>query len=110
MTAKERNVLTVLEVVLEAMARGIKFIRVDLYRSDIRKFQITEEGLLPPLISLEGLGESAAQNIAATREDYEFTSIEDLVNKARISKAVIEVMKEHGVLKGLPEKNQLSLF
>jgi|LSQX01.1.fsa_nt_gb DNA polymerase-3 subunit alpha (Gram-positive type) len=109
-TAKERNTLTVLEVVLEAMVRGIKFIRVDLYRSDIRKFQITEEGLLPPLISLVGLGESAAQNIAATREEYEFTSIEDLANKARISKIVIEVMKEHGVLKGLPEKNQLSLF
>lgn len=63
---------------------------------------------MPPLISLVGLGESAAQNIAATREEYEFTSIEDLANKARISKIVIEVMKEHGVLKGLPEKNQLS--
>lgn len=110
LSAKERNVLTVLEVVLEAMARGIKFTRVDLYHSDIRKFQITEEGLLPPLISLEGLGESAAQNIAASREDYEFTSIEDLINKTRISKSVVEVMKEHGVLSGLPEKNQLSLF
>lgn len=110
LTAKERNVLIILEVVLEAMARGIRFTRVDLYRSDIRRFQITEEGLLPPLISLEGLGESAAQNIAASREGYEFTSIEDLVNKTRISKAVVEVMKEHGVLKGLPEKNQLSLF
>lgn len=110
LTAKEKSVLTILEIVIEAMVRGIKFTNVDLYKSDVTKFHITEDGLLPPLISLQGLGENAAQSIAATREENEFTSIEDLVNRTRISKTVVEVMKEHGTLKGMPEKNQLSLF
>ncbi|MFW6035758.1 MAG: PolC-type DNA polymerase III [Halothermotrichaceae bacterium] len=110
MTAKEKGTLTIIQIALEAMARDINFIQVDLYNSDIKKFKVTEKGLLPPLISLEGLGSSAAQNIAATREDYEFSSIEDLVNKTSISKTVVEIMKKHGTLAGMPEKNQLSLF
>ncbi|MFP4660967.1 MAG: PolC-type DNA polymerase III [Halanaerobiales bacterium] len=110
LTAKEKNVLTILEIVIEAMVRGIKFANVDIYKSAVNIFKITEEGLLPPLISLQGLGESAAQSIAATREECGFTSIEDLVNRTRISKTVVEVMKEHGTLDGMPEKNQLSLF
>ena len=110
LTAKEKNVLTILEIVMEALARGIKFTIVDLYRSAVDKFQITEEGLLPPLISLEGLGNSAAASIAATREEVPFSSIEDLVNRTRVSKTVVEIMQNHGTLAGLPEKNQLSLF
>ncbi|MDI3547173.1 MAG: polymerase subunit alpha, Gram-positive type [Halanaerobiales bacterium] len=110
LTAKEKGVLTILEIVIEAMARGIKFTTVDLYRSDAYRFKITDDGLLPPLVSLEGLGNSAAASIAATREEGEFTSIEDLVNRTRISKTVVEIMQKHGTLEGLPEKNQLSLF
>jgi DNA polymerase-3 subunit alpha (Gram-positive type) len=56
------------------------------------------------------LGKSAASQIAATREENVFTSIEDLVNQTGISKTVTEVLKEHGSLEGLPERNQLSLF
>ncbi len=110
LTAKEKNVLTILEIAIEAMVRGIKFTNVNLYKSEVNIFTITDDGLLPPLISLQGLGESAAQSIAATREDCEYTSIEDLQNRTRISKTVVEVMKEHGTLNGMPEKNQLSLF
>lgn len=110
LTAKEKNVMILLEIAVEAVARGIKFTKVDLYNSDAAIFKITKEGLLPPLISLQGLGSSAAQNIAATREEGEFLSIEDLVNRTRISKTVVEIMQQHGTLHGLPEKNQLSLF
>ncbi|MEJ6951526.1 PolC-type DNA polymerase III [Natronospora cellulosivora (SeqCode)] len=110
MTAKEKGVYTILEIVIEAMARGIKFTTVDLYQSEVKHFKITDKGLLPPLTSLEGLGESAAQNIVISREESDFTSIEELVNRTRISKTVVEVMKEHGTLNGMPDKNQLSLF
>ncbi|WP_027338737.1 PolC-type DNA polymerase III [Halonatronum saccharophilum] len=110
-TAKDKNTLTVLEIVLEAMARGIEFTKVDIYKSKAKEFQIDENGLLlPPLISLQGLGDSAAQNLVEVRKGKEFTSIEDLSNQASLSKTVIEVMKEHGSLDGLPETNQLSLF
>ncbi|AZO95545.1 PolC-type DNA polymerase III [Halocella sp. SP3-1] len=110
LTAKEKGTLTILEIVTEALARGIVFTTVDIYKSDLKKFIITDKGLLPPLISLDGLGISAAESIAVSREEGSFTSIEDLVNKTRISKTVVEVMKEHGTLAELPEKNQLSLF
>ncbi|MFO7819212.1 MAG: PolC-type DNA polymerase III [Halanaerobacter sp.] len=108
-TAKDKRTLRVLRIVVEALARGISFCPVDIYESQINRFQITEEGLRPPLISLDGLGTRAAENIVDKREE-EFTSIEDLSNQASLSKTVIEVMREHGCLDDLPETNQLSLF
>nr|WP_320409051.1 hypothetical protein [Candidatus Frackibacter sp. WG12] len=109
-TQKDKNTLTVLEIVIEAMQRGIEFTNVHLYDSKINEFKITDEGLRPPLITLQGLGSSAAESIIQARNEEKFTSIEDLSNRASVSKTVIEVMKEHGCLEGLPETNQLSLF
>ncbi|MCK8823507.1 PolC-type DNA polymerase III [Fuchsiella alkaliacetigena] len=110
-TQKEKNTLKVLEIVIEAMLRGVEFTTVDLYQSSAHEFQINEEGLLlPPLITLQGLGESAAQSIIEARNQGEFTSIENLSNRAGLSKTVIEVLKEHGCLEGLPATNQLSMF
>lgn len=110
MTQKEKNVLTILEVANEMYARGINFLPVDLYKSDASKFQITPEGIRPPLNALQGLGTAAAQNIVEAREKGEFMSRDDLRIKAKISKAVIEILQQQGCLDGLPESNQLSLF
>ncbi|MFW6238776.1 MAG: hypothetical protein ACOC5A_06040, partial [Halanaerobiales bacterium] len=111
LTAKDKNVLTNLEIVIEAMSRGIEFSRVNLYNSDINNFCLQDDGsLLPPLICLEGLGSSAAMKIATSREKGKYKSIEDLINRTSISKNVVEAMREHGVLEGMPEENQLSLF
>lgn len=109
-TQKEKNLDTILEMVLEAMLRGIKFLRVDIYQSHPHKFTITADGLLPPLASLQGLGENAANYIATAREETEFVSIEDLKSRARLSSAVIEVLQKHGCLKGMTETDQLGLF
>ena len=110
LTAKDKETITILEVVIEAMHRGVEFGKVDLYNSKKDKFILRDEKLVPPLICLEGLGSSAAESIIEARAKGEFISIEDLTNRTRLSKTVIEKMKEHGTLKGLPEKNQLSLF
>jgi DNA polymerase III subunit alpha, Gram-positive type len=109
-TQREKNMETILELVLEAMLRGILFLRVDIYRSNPNKFIITPEGLLPPLASLQGLGDNAANSLAAARAEGEFLSIEDLKNRARLSSTVIEVLQTHGCLKGMTESDQLSLF
>ncbi|GAB6098853.1 PolC-type DNA polymerase III [Halanaerocella petrolearia] len=110
-TAKDNNTRTVLEIVVESLARGIEFLPVDIYESKAYEFRLTEEGLLlPPLISLDGIGKSAAQNIVDAREEGEFTSIENLKNRAGASKTVIEALRLHGSLEGMPETNQLSLF
>ncbi len=109
-TQKEKNLETILDMVLEAILRGIRFLRVDIYKSDPQRFLITPDGLLPPLASLQGLGENAARYLAAAREEGEFISIEDLKSRARISSAVIEVLQKHGCLEGMSESDQLALF
>jgi DNA polymerase-3 subunit alpha (Gram-positive type) len=110
MTQKEKNVLTILEVGNEMYARGIRFLPVDLYKSDPTRFQIESEGIRPPLNSLQGLGTAAAQSIVDARKSGKFTSIDDLRIKSKVSKTVIEILQNHGCLEGMPESNQISLF
>lgn len=109
-TAKEKNLITVLEVAYEMYKRGFKFAKVDLYKSDDRKFLLTEDGILPPLMGLAGLGANAAANIKAEREISEFISIEDIIKRAKVTKTVIEVMETHGCLKNMDRTNQISIF
>ncbi len=109
-TQKEKNVLTILEVANEMYARGIKFLPVDLYKSDAAKFQIVSGGIRPPLNALQGLGLAAAQNIVEARKTGEFISLEELRIKAKISKAIIEILQQSGCLDGLPQSSQISLF
>lgn len=109
-TAKERNLLTVLEVVLEMYCRGYNFENVDLYKSHSDKFLIGENGIIPPLKTINGVGETASRNIAKEREKGEFISIEDFATRTKVSKTVIEALKEHNCFEGLPESNQINLF
>lgn len=109
-TTKEKNLMTLLESVYEMYLRGIKLLPVDLYKSAAGKFLVTAEGILPPLGSLQGVGVNAAQNIVNARLESSFISMDDLRERAKVSKTVIEIMKNHGCLSGLPESNQLSLF
>lgn len=109
-TTKEKNRLVVLELVREFYKRGLKFVPMDLYNSNGFKFDVTENGLLPPLCAVQGLGESATKNIIETRKEGEFDTIEQLVERTKISKTVVEILKKNGVLKGIPDTNQLSLF
>lgn len=110
-TAKEKNILTVLEVAMEMYARGYKIKPVDLYRSHSDVFEVAEDGgLLPPLKCLDGLGENAAKRIVEERERSKFISKEDLMKRAGVSKTTIEVLSNHGCLADLPDSNQMNLF
>ncbi|MCG0238010.1 MAG: PolC-type DNA polymerase III [Firmicutes bacterium] len=106
---KEKEALVEYEVVLEALLRGIRFLPVDLWRSDAVRFTIEgDKTLRCPFISLPGLGEAAARAIVQAREEAPFQSVEDLRNRARLNKTVMELLQAHGCLKDLPEGNQLS--
>ncbi len=107
---KEKNMLTILELAVEMYCRNIKLLKVNLWESDATRFQVTPQGILPPFSSLQGLGKSAAANIAKLRDQGVINSVQDLQAQAKLSKTVIEVLTQHGCLKGLPDKNQLSLF
>ena len=101
---------TILEVVQEALTRGVRFLPVDIHRSHPSRFQIVDGALLPPLVALQGVGGQAAWAIAAARDEAEFTSVEDLRVRARVSRTVIDALRQAGALDGLPEGAQLTLF
>lgn len=109
-TTKEKNLMTVLEIALEMCERGFHFQKVDLYRSQASEFIIDGNSLIPPFDAIPGLGTNVAKAIVAAREEGEFLSKEDLQQRGRVSKTLIEYMDQLGCLEGLPDANQLSLF
>ena len=109
-SAKEKNMIPILEMGLEMTARGFSFKGIDLYRSDATKFTIDGDSLIPPFSAVPGIGANAARNIAQARDEGEFLSIEDFQTRAKASKTVVEILSGYGCFRGLPESNQLSLF
>ncbi|MGI6174902.1 MAG: PolC-type DNA polymerase III [Christensenellales bacterium] len=107
---KEKNMLTVLEVIHEMHARGLSFLPVDIYRSHATRFLIEEDGLRPPLCAMPGLGLSVAEKIVDAREKQKFLSREDLRERGSVSKTIMELLSAGGCLGDLPETNQLSLL
>ncbi len=109
-TARDKDTATCLELVLEMNLRGIKFLPVDLYKSDVRRFLIEDGNIRCPFISLPGLGESVAVTIAEARKEGQFLSVEDLKKRGKAGSAVVDMLRAHGALDGLTETNQISMF
>ena len=109
-SAKEEAAYATLQIVNEMLARGIKVLPVDLYRSDAKKFLVEDGKIRLPFLSLGGVGESAANSLAEARSKGKYLSIEDLRARSKVSKSVIETLAGAGVLAGLPESSQMTLF
>ncbi|WP_443935699.1 PolC-type DNA polymerase III [Phascolarctobacterium faecium] len=108
---RDKDTVTYLELVIEMLARGFEMERIDLYKSHPTRFTVTEKGLRPPLAALGGIGVTAAQSISEAREiGHPFISQEDLRVRAKVGKAVVEKLAEHGALGDLPETDQIDLF
>ena len=107
---KEQQSVAVLQLVNECYARGIKFLPINLKKSDHKAFLPENGSIRLPFSSLSGLGENAAQNIIDAREKEDFFSIEDLQIRAKLSGSVIDILRKNGVLDGLSDTDQLSLF
>ena len=110
-TAKDKDMYSTLEIVLEMYERGIKFLPIDLYESDATKFIMEEDGIRPPLNSIAGLGNVAALNIQnAQQKEGKFMSVEELKIRAGVGKSAVELLEKAGCLKGMTLSNQMSLF
>ena len=107
---KDKDLYPILELVLEMYERGFKFLPVDLYESDATKFKIENDGIRPPLNSVPGLGTVAALSIQAAREEEKFMCIDDLMQRGKVGKSVVEVLGKAGCLEGMTQSNQMSLF
>ena len=115
LSKKEQDTLRDMKIVQEFYARGFEFLKIDLYQSDAIKFQVVEDKLLPPFSVIEGMGGIAAEALAVaahaeTERGEKFLSKDDIRQKAKVSQTVLDTMAELGLLGGLPESNQLSLF
>ena len=110
-TAKDDDLFTTLEVCYEFYLRGFTFAPIDLYRSHATRFVIEDGKLLPPFVSVSGLGETAAWDIMDGREGKEFLSIEEFsLACPKVSKTHIENLKAAGAFGDLPETSQITLF
>ncbi|MEG1585223.1 MAG: PolC-type DNA polymerase III, partial [Anaerovorax sp.] len=109
-TKKEEDEVIVLEVVYEMYARGYEFMQAELGVSKATKFMVKEGKVLLPFVALTGVGENAAKAIAEEYEKRPFETIEEIRNRAKANKTAIEALRIHGVLKGIPESDQLCLF
>lgn len=109
-TAVEKGNATVIEVAAEMYLRGLSFLPIDLEKSDASQFLMVDGKLLPPFNCIPALGDAVAKEIVLARQDHPFTSKEDLKKRGKVSQSIIDTLDSMGVLKGLPEEEQMSLF
>lgn len=110
-TNKESAVHDCLHMALEMTARGFQFAPIDLNESDAMYFKVKDDHTIyPPFRTIEGLGDTVAKNIVEEREKQPFLSVEDLQKRAKVSGTLIEKMRAMGILDGMDESSQLSLF
>ena len=110
-TAKDDDLITSLQVVLEAKARGIKFLPVDILKSDSKTFTIEgglKDGALRiPFAAVDGLGPAAAENIVQKRTEKTFTSIEDVNKRTKLNQTLLEEFRNMGAFGSLPEEDPI---
>lgn len=109
-TAKDDAEYANLQIINEMLARGIEVLPVDIYKSEAKMFVIEGNKIRLPFSSLSGVGDAAAEVLAESGKKGEYLSIEDLQSRTKISKSVIETLREVGALSSLPESSQLTLF
>lgn len=107
---KEEDMLKDMKLVQEMYARGFEFEPIDLYRVAAHKFQIFGNKLMPALSTIEGMGDKAADAVVDAALDGPFLSKDDLRERSKASKTVVDLMDDLGILGDIPESNQISLF
>lgn len=110
LSKKEQDTYKDMKSVQEMYARGYEFWQVDVYRAEASHFQIIDGKLMPALSTIEGLGEKAAEAVVEAAKDGKFLSKDDFRQRTKVSKTVIDLMSDMGILGDLPESNQLSMF
>ena len=110
LTNKEQDTLKDMRIVQEMYARGYEFMPLDIFRAHSRNFQIFDGKIMPSLSSIDGLGEKAADAIMEAAKDGPFLSKDDFRIRTKVSKTVIELMSDLGLLGDIPESNQISIF
>ena len=109
-TAKENSTYSILQILNEMLSRGVELLPIDLYHSDATRYLVEEGKIRLPFNALPGVGETAAISIKEAAAEGAFLSWDDLQARASVSKTVVEALADVGVLEGIPESMQMSLF
>ena len=110
LSKKEQDTYKDMRIVQEMYAREFEFLPIDLYKAKAHHFQIIDNKLMPSISTIDGLGDKAADAVVEAAKDGKFLSRDDFRQRTKVSKTVIDLMVDLGILSDLPESNQLSLF
>ena len=110
LSKKDQDTLKDMKNVLEMYARGFDFLPIDIYKSKASKFQIVGDKLRPPFNTIDGMGDKAAEAMEIAAKDGPYLSKDDFRQRTKVSKTLVDLMADMGLLGDLPETNQLSLF
>ena len=112
-SAKEDDLLTTLFAVYELYLRGFSSAPISFLESDALKFlPVGDRQLRPPFVSVSGLGETAANDLAAARaRGGGFVSLEDVSAACpKVSQTHMDTLRALGAFGDMPETSQMSLF
>lgn len=108
-TKKDQDTIRDGRIVQEMYARGIRFVPIDIYKAKARDCVVIDDThIMPPISSVEGLGDKACEQVEEAAKHGPFTSLDNFRDQAKVSKTNVEKMVELGILKGLPESDQLT--
>ena len=110
LSKKEQDTYKDMRSVQEFYARGFEFLPIELEKAQASRFQVIDGKLMPSLSTIDGMGDKAAEAVVEAVKDGPFLSKDDFWQRTKVSKSVIDVMDDLGILGDLPESNQLSLF
>lgn len=112
LSPKEEEIEKTLQIALEMADRGYHIKNIDLYRSEATAFVVDHDtnSIIAPFACVDGLGETTAISVVNERQNGEFISIEDLMARTKLNSQNIDNLNRLGVLKGLPESNQMNIF
>ena len=109
-TAKQKEQLTVYEVMYEALSRGYGFAEPVLGTAEACRFSVVDGKIMLPFNAISGIGDTAAESLTEAYSERPFNTIDDVRSRTRLSGTNIEDLKRHGLFAGLPESAQISIF
>ena len=109
---RELDLLDELAIALEMCLRGYSFKQVDINKSEVKTFVLSEDkkSLYLPFTAVTALGEAAAQSVVDARNSYPFTSKKDVQKRTKLNKTTFDKLKSIGALDSLDDDETSSLL
>ncbi|WP_341508114.1 PolC-type DNA polymerase III [Mesomycoplasma ovipneumoniae] len=112
LTPKEKDLIPFLEISLELKLRGFEIENVNLLMSDAQNWIVNKENnsLIPPFISVDGIGDINARKIIQARNLRPFSSIEDFQTRTDTNNTALKKLIQLGVFDKISKTTQVNLF